>query len=163
MNTQVWDFTKHLVHPAAAYVALQIALWLALEDNAAFRSPGFGFFAESAVHLVQFFGAWAVLYGTMLRDMEYRTRAATFLVWFSVIGAATAWLLPDRREPSAVPTLQLLLAADLGAAVVGFVVTMRTWRRAKADHEAEVARETIAPGVADGSGAPGRTVKGEPL
>lgn len=152
MNSQVWDFTKHLVHPAGVYVVLQIALWLALEDNAAFRSPGFGFWPESAVHLVQFFGAWAVLYGTLLRDMGYRTRAATFMVWFSALGVAVAWLWPDRRDPSAVAPLRAVLGADLAVAVFGFVVTMRTWRRAKAEHEAEVARGAGGGGPSDASG-----------
>ena len=108
---------------------LQIALWLALEDNAAFRSPGCGFFAESAVHLVQFSGAAAVLYGTLLRDMGYRTRAATFLVWFSALGAAVAWLLPDHMpitgwawlgaEPAAVREFAVISLLNLLMAFTG--------------------------------------------
>lgn len=138
-DAQVWDFTQHLVHPAACYVAAQIALWIALEDNAAFRAPRFGFWAESAVHLVQFFGAWAVLYGTLLRDMRQGTRAPTILLWFSVVGAAVAWTWPDRADPAAADGLSMWLGAQLVAALLGWAVTFRVWRRAKRAHEASAA------------------------
>jgi hypothetical protein len=147
VDAQVWDFTKHLVHPTAAYVILQAALWVALEDNAAFRAPRCGFLAESAVHLVQFLGAWSVLYGTLLRDMGRRTRAATLLLWFAAAGALGAWLYPDRRDPASADGLKLLLGTQLLAAVVSFGITMRTWRREKAAHERAAAAQSAAPGV----------------
>jgi hypothetical protein len=138
VESQVWDFAKHLPHAAAIYAATQVGLWIALEDNAAFRSPAFGFWAESGVHLAQFFGAWAVLYGTMLRDMRVPTKTPTVLLWFSVLGCAVAWLWPGRADPSAATGLKRWLWTQLLVAIVGWVAVMIAWRRAKRAHEAGV-------------------------
>lgn len=138
-ESQVWDFAKHLVHPAAVYVAAQVALWVGLEGNAAFRGPRFGFWEESLVHGLQFLGAWAVLYGTLLRDMRERTVVPTLLAWFAFVGAVVVYAWPGRTEPAAADALRALLGLQLVAGVVGWAVVLRTWRRAKRAHEAAAA------------------------
>ncbi|HYC77633.1 MAG TPA: hypothetical protein VEI02_08405 [Planctomycetota bacterium] len=148
VEAQVWDFTKHLVHPAALYALAQVVLWIGLEENAAFRAPGFGFWAEAGVHVLQFLGAWAVLYGTLLRDMGFATRVPTLLWWFAAVGAAGAWLWPDRTAPEAATGLRAWLAAQLVAAVAGWVGVYRTWFRARRAHEAAAAEAESREGAA---------------
>jgi hypothetical protein len=134
LEGRVWDLTRNLVHPAFVYAALQVAFWCALERNPAFRGAALSFLERSAIHAVQFLGAWAVFYGTLLRDMQLRTRVVTVLLWLAVIGIAAAWLWPAPDALATAPALRALLVVELAAAAAGWVVTMVTWVRAKARH-----------------------------
>jgi hypothetical protein len=76
--------------------------------------------------------------------MGYRTRVATLLLWFSTLGAIAALLYPGRSSPEATTPLVVLLVLELLAAVLGWGATMRTWARARREHEAKL--ETKAEG-----------------
>jgi hypothetical protein len=136
-ESRVWDLTKHLVHPAFLYVVFQVALWCALERNPAFRGGDLSFWEHAAIHAAQFVGAWGVFYGTLLRDMRFRTRVVTAVLWLAAAGAATAWLWPAPESVAASPGLWALLIAELAAGIIGWMIIMASWLRAKARHAAE--------------------------
>ena len=133
---KVWDLVENLAHPAFLFGVAHVAMWSAYETSASFREPALGFWTRSGIHAAQFFGAWAVLYGTFLRDMGVPIRATTFIVWSGIVGAITAWMWPARTTPEAADGLWVLLWIQLAVCVVGWLHTYRIWRRAKAAHEA---------------------------
>lgn len=136
---RVWDLVENLAHPAFIYTIAQVALWSAYETSASFRDPALGFWARSAIHVAQFFGAWAVLYGTLLRDMRVPIRATTLIVWSGIVGAVVAWAWPDRTAPDSAKGLWMWLSIQIVISTAGFIHTFRIWRRAKAAHEASLA------------------------
>jgi hypothetical protein len=135
MESSVWDLTKHLIHPAFVYVVLQVAFWCALERNAAFGWNRLPFLGHTLIHAAQFVGAWGVFYGTLLRDMRFEFRVVTVVVWATALLTAAAWLWPDAGSASAEPGLWTLLVADLTIGLAGWVLTMRSWGRARRSHE----------------------------
>jgi hypothetical protein len=134
-ESKVWDLTRHLIHPAFLYVVFQVALWCGLERNPAFRGGALSFWERTAIHAAQFLGAWGVFYGTLLRDMAMKSRVPTIVLWIAAAGAAAVWVWPGAVEVSASAGLRGLLAVELAAGLLGWVVVMVTWRRAKARHE----------------------------
>jgi hypothetical protein len=133
---KVWDLTRNLIHPAFLYVVLQVALWCALGRNPAFSGREPGFWAHTAIHGLQFLGAWGVFYGTLLRDMRLPTRTVTVVLWLAIAGTAAAWLWPDAGSLEASRGLWVLLVIELAAGFAGWVITLGTWFRAKARHAA---------------------------
>jgi hypothetical protein len=131
-ESRVWDLTRHLVHPAFFYVVCQVAMWCALEASPEFRSPALSFLERTAIHGLQFLGAWAVFYGTLLRDMRRPTRIPTLMLWFAALGAVLPWIGPFLADAGNPGLLWALLGTQLAAGVAGWVAIMIVWRRAKA-------------------------------
>lgn len=131
------DLARHLIHPAFLYVVFQVALWGALERNPAFRGAVLSFWQRAVIHAIQFIGAWGVFYGTLLRDMQFQSRVVTVVLWLAAAGVATAWLWPHPEAVAASPFLRAILMAELAAGIVGWLIIMATWLRAKARHAAQ--------------------------
>jgi hypothetical protein len=132
----VWDLTRNLIHPAFLYVVLQVVLWCGLERHPAYQGFALSFWDRTAIHAIQFLGAWGVFYGTMLRDMRFQTRVVTIVLWLAAVGAAVVWLLPVPEVPSVAHAQHWILFVELVAGFVGWVITLVTWFRAKAHHSA---------------------------
>jgi hypothetical protein len=144
-ESRVWDLTRHLIHPAFLYVVLQVVFWGGIERNPAFRGEALSFWERSGIHILQFVGAWGVFYGTLLRDMRVRTRAQTIVVWIAAVSTAGVWAWPGAVEIANAPALWAVLAVNLVAGFVGWVVVMVTWRRAKSRHEVQSGNEAAPP------------------
>jgi hypothetical protein len=136
---RVWDLTRHLIHPAFLYVVFQVTLWCALERNPGFRGESLSFWDRSLIHALQFVGAWGVFYGTLLRDMRFQTRVVTVVLWLAAAGTAAAWLWPAPESADTGRAFWILLLIELGAGILGWVLIMSAWMRAKARHHARSA------------------------
>jgi hypothetical protein len=132
----VWDLTRNLIHPAFLYVVFQVTLWCGIERNPGFRGAALSFWEHTWIHALQFLGAWGVFYGTLLRDMRFQTRTVTIVLWLAAAGAAAVWLWPGAGTPDATPALRAILYVELAAGLVGWLVTIAAWFRAKALHSA---------------------------
>ncbi|MCA9320285.1 MAG: hypothetical protein KDB53_06105 [Planctomycetes bacterium] len=124
-NDRVWDMVLHLVHPVALYLVLAIGLGSRFMDHELLVGRSW------MVFTAQFFGAWAVFYGTLLRDMGFRSLAGLALCLAVAIGLALSfWLAP--HASSASPTLvRWLLGSQAGLVLMVWVLTFLRWRRLK--------------------------------
>jgi hypothetical protein len=131
LNRRVWDLVLNLVHPAAIYVCIQIAvschLWQSplLSDA---RSYGFLYYG---LFLAQYLGAWGAFYSTLLRDAGIRSYAAVALVGSAGLGLAVQlWRFPEPRLLTQ-GWLTAFLLWQVVPALIGWAWTFVRWRRAK--------------------------------
>jgi hypothetical protein len=131
LHFRVWDLVKHLVHPAALYVVLELLVAGHLGENPALSSARHGSHLWALLFAGQFLGAWAVFYSTLLRDAGIRSYTALALTGMAAFGlAAQLVAFPD---PAAMSPgwIRLVLAWHLVPAVALWVVTMVRWTRLK--------------------------------
>lgn len=126
-DRQVWDLVQHLVHPVALYVILEIVIWSRYADHPAVDGWGLVVFGG------QFLGAWAVFYGTLLRDMDFRSYAPLALVVVALGGCVAMAFLPHPANTTEA-TVRLFLGAQLVPALMAWAITFRRWRMLKAQH-----------------------------
>ncbi|MFT7616473.1 MAG: hypothetical protein ACI97A_000095 [Planctomycetota bacterium] len=134
-NDQVWDMVFRKVHVVALYVFLQIVLVSFFQTHAAYRSW------SGWVFVGQFLGAWTVFYGTLLREMGFRSRSGAILI---VIGAIS--IIPAAvGEPmgwSDATVQRILLAQSLPGALL-WGLTLFRWRILKRQYLAAQAQGII--------------------
>lgn len=130
-SAQVWDMVLNLLHPAFLYVLFQVMIMTHMADAPVLQGLR-GLSPELlGACVIQFLGAWAVFYTTLLRDMGFRSPEGTVLLLAAFLGAGLQYVLfpdPDAAEPARV---QLFLGAQLVLAAVLWPVTLLRWRRLK--------------------------------
>ncbi len=134
---RVWDLAKNLIHPAFVYATCQVAMWCAFERNGAFAWPHPGFWWRTGIHAIQFLGAWAVFYGTLLRDMLVETVTPTVIAWIAVVGTVIAWTWPSPRSELACVAYWVILGVQLATALTGWGIAAAQWFRSKRRYLAE--------------------------
>jgi hypothetical protein len=149
IHARVWDLVKHLVHPAALYVVLQLVVAGHLGENPALSDARHGSHLWLVLFAGQFLGAWAVFYSTLLRDAGIRSYTALALVGLSAAGLAGQFLLfPDAAAMSR-GWIRGAIAWHLVPAVVLWAVTMVRWQLLKR-RLARLLREGPAAGGSGG-------------
>ncbi len=78
-NDRVWDMVLRKIHVVAFYVLVQIVLVSFFQTHPAMYSWG------TELYLGQFLGAWTVFYGTLLRDMGFRSYSGGLLMALGVL------------------------------------------------------------------------------
>ena len=121
----------HLVHPVALFVVLQVVFasrFVGHEGIQGWSLP---------VYVLQFLGAWAVFYSTLLRDMGFVSRAGAALCLWAALVLGVSYIVA--RDPYALPTsvVQGLFAAMLSPLLPIWAFTFQRWRRLKARHTQE--------------------------
>ncbi len=132
------------IHHQHQYRGCQVAIWCAVERNPAFNAPKIGFWIRTGIHSIQFLGAWAVFYGTLLRDMLVATYTPTVVAWIALIGATAAWAWPEPRSETAGTAFWWIVSAQLLTGLAGWLPAMRRWRPLKARYLAEHPEEAEA-------------------
>ena len=121
---------RHQIHPTFIYVAAQVAAATRLLAHPAYADDG-AWAREAALFLAGFLGAWGCFYSTLLRVAGLRSVAVTILVPLAVVVALAIWFVLPAPEATSRATL---LAAELALVVpgaLGWLLTMRRWRRAR--------------------------------
>jgi len=131
LNRRVWDQVLNLVHPAAIYVCLQIAVSCHLWQSPLLSGArGYGLLYYG-MFLAQYLGAWGTFYSTLLRDAGIRSYAALVLVAGSALGlAGQFWLFPNPRLLTQ-GWLLGLSAWHVVPALLCWAWTFLVWRRTK--------------------------------
>ena len=119
-NDRVWDMVLRKIHVVALYVLLQIVMVSLFQTHPAYRSW------TGWVYVGQFFGAWTVFYGTLLRDMGFRCRSGFVLFILTVLSLVAAGLTDPRAWSDG--WVRGLLAIHMGASVLLWCVTIVRWR-----------------------------------
>ncbi len=118
----------HLVHPGALFVVLQVVFASRFSGHEGIQGWSL------AIYALQFLGAWAVFYSTLLRDMGFVSRGGVGLcLWSALILAlsyAVAWD-PHALDPAGV---RGLFGAMLAPLLPVWAFTFLRWRRLKARH-----------------------------
>jgi len=131
VSSRVWDLVKHLVHPAALYVVLELVVAGHLGENPALSGARHGSHLWLLLFAGQFLGAWAVFYSTLLRDAGIRSYTALALTGLAAVGlAAQLVLFPDAGAMS-LGWIRACFAWHLVPAVLLWAVTMVRWTRLK--------------------------------
>ena len=134
-DNRVWDMVLHQIHPTFIYVLLQLVILSHLGRSAAIDAFGPLHPLSLAVYGMQFLGAWAVFYTTLLRDMQLQAPEGTLLLLWALAGAALQYLVvpnPSRADDGLVWTY---LGIETLPGGVLWITTMRRWRRARRRQE----------------------------
>jgi len=140
-NRRVWDMVLNLVHPAFLYVLFELLIQSRLHEAPLLVDLGPLSLPALAIYLLQFLGAWAIFYTTLLRDMGERSPEGTWLLLTGFLGAALVYpLFPTPRSAASFAVgayigVQLLLAGTV------WILVMRRWGRARSAPPAEPPRE----------------------
>ena len=121
----VWDMVQHLVHPVAIYVVLQIVMFSGWMNHPSLDGP------EAILFVLQFLGAWAVFYGTLLRDMGFESLAPLGLTAVAMGGAAWQFFLIEDPLLASGRGAAAFWAVQLVPAAVTWAWTFVRWRRLK--------------------------------
>ncbi len=78
-NDRVWDMVLRKIHVVAFYVLVQIVLVSFFQTHPAMYAWG------AELYVGQFLGAWTVFYGTLLRDMGFRSYSGGVLMTLGVL------------------------------------------------------------------------------
>ncbi|MBI4568289.1 MAG: hypothetical protein HY719_07815 [Planctomycetes bacterium] len=145
VNSRTWDLALNLGHPALIYVVIEVFIFSRLTEGPALRAMSHPWLVGAALFGVVFFGAWAVFYSTLLRDMGHQSRAAALMVAWGALGVAAQFVLfPEPAAVTATP-LFAFLGAHLAPILPCWAVVMIRWRRARRRFEAEIAARAATP------------------
>lgn len=128
---RVWDLVKHLVHPAAIYVVLELLVAGHLAENPRLSAARPGNHLWLVLFAGQFLGAWAVFYSTLLRDAGIRSYTALVLTVLAALGLGTQLVFFADATSMSERWTSFFLAYHLVPAVVLWGVTMVRWTRLK--------------------------------
>jgi thioredoxin 1 len=145
MESRVWDMVLNLIHPAALYVLLQLLILNHFWSSAALGPYGPLHPVSLAIYGLQFLGAWAVFYTTLLRDMGHHCPWGTVLCLAALVAVALQFVLFPKPEDSAAIQIWIFLAPQLVLAGLSWPLTYIRWRRLKAREEKEAASRTPGP------------------
>ncbi len=119
-NDRVWDMVLRKIHVVALFVFLQIVLVSFFQIHPAYRAW------SGWVYGGQFFGAWTVFYGTLLRDMGFRSQSGFLL--FAVVGVGLLLALISDPLAWSDGQVRALFLGQIVAALALWLVTMLRWR-----------------------------------
>lgn len=138
-EARVWDMARHLIHPAAIYVAACVAGGVRLLGHPVFDEGGSAAALELAMFACVFLGGWACFLSTLLRDAGLASATVTILAPLAVAAAVALWtVFPPPAAAGRPPMDGTLLAAALflqfAPALPAFAVTWTRWRRLRKEH-----------------------------
>lgn len=134
-NDQVWDMVLRKVHVVALYVLLQVILVSYFQTHPAYRSWATWAFVG------QFFGAWTVFYGTLLREMGFRCLSGLILIAIAVISLVPI-VFGDPLAWSDVAVQRILLIQSVPGLML-WALTFFRWRILKRQYLAAQAEGAI--------------------
>ncbi len=127
-NDQVWDMVLYQVHPVMIFVVLQVILVAQFQLHPEFEKLSLW------VYLSQFFGAWAVLYGTFLRQMGFRSYTVLTLVACSALALIYSYFgAGDILNWSPEHLRRFWLIAE-APGILAFLWVLPRWLRLKRQH-----------------------------
>lgn len=135
VNSRVWDMVLNLVHPAAVYVILQLLMLDRMQRTPALEGHGPLAPVSLLVYGLQFLGAWAVFYTTLLRDMGYRSATGTVLVLGALAAAVLQYVLVPEPAEAGAGAAWAVLGSQGALAAALFPATFFRWRRCRAEFE----------------------------
>ena len=128
---RVWDLALNLVHPALFYVVFQLVILDHLGRSPALAGKGPLEPASLTLYTMQFLGAWAVFYTTLLRDMGYRSPWGTILLISGLASVIAQYFVIPNPAGATAAAAWTLLGIQMGLAGVGWTLTMVRWLRLK--------------------------------
>lgn len=127
-NDRVWDMVLYLVTPVFLYVTVQILIISRFGPHPLFRR------GQLLIFPLQFLGAWALFYATLLRDMGFRSYAGPVLGVTALLGLAAQFVIfPDPLAASD-SAVAAFLAVQLIPAALCWLTTFARWTRLKRRH-----------------------------
>ena len=130
----------HLVTPVFLYVLLQIIIVSHYGQHPMMRRFAY------VVFPMQFFGAWALFYATLLRDMGFGSRVGAILGALAIVGVITQYLVHPDPLVASNAAVSSIFALQLIPAVIAWSVMMVRWRRLKRRYvELPTAPEGLEP------------------